>query len=74
MSRLKQLLKYSNITLVLSLLLFIVTIHISYFSAEHYELEVQITAHIATIVIAAVVKLAYVSRCVCLYQLGMEVR
>ncbi|PCK31338.1 hypothetical protein CEX98_12730 [Pseudoalteromonas piscicida] len=74
MNRVYQLLKYSNITIAVSLCAFLLALQVSFFSAESFSLISQVAAHISTIVLAGSVKLAYVVRLVCLYHLGLEVR
>ncbi|GEK10321.1 hypothetical protein EAG18_14235 [Pseudoalteromonas sp. J010] len=69
-----HLLKYSNIVILISFIAFLLSLQISYINAEHFSLNSQITAHISTIIFAAIIKVAYVVRCACLYHLGMEVR
>lgn len=52
--------------------LFVMTISIllSYVFTEHFSLGVQITAHISTIITAAIAKIAYVIRCIGAHGLG----
>lgn len=74
MSRAYQLLRYSNIAIFTSLAAFVLSLQVSFFSVESFSLFSQIAAHISTIVLAALIKLAYVIRLVCLYHLGLEVK
>ncbi|MFC3032872.1 hypothetical protein ACFOEE_10105 [Pseudoalteromonas fenneropenaei] len=74
MSSLPLLLRVANITLGLLMAAFVVTVVFSYPLAELLPLGTQVAAHIATILVAALIKISYVLRCVCQYQLGMEVR
>lgn len=68
------LLRLANISLVVTSLGLVASLLISYPLAEHFSLTSQIAAHISTTVIAALLKIGYVTRCVCQYQLGQEVR
>ncbi|RTZ14410.1 hypothetical protein EJ063_15965 [Vibrio aquaticus] len=70
----KLLLNVSNCVLVLTSVVMIVSILMSYPYAEHFSLPVQVAAHISTIVIAAFLKVSYVTRCLAQYNLGIEVR
>jgi len=69
-----SLLRYANCALVVSTLLMIVTILLSYPYADLLSMQLQIVAHIATIIAATVLKISYVLRCVSLNGLGKEVR
>ncbi|MCF6436674.1 hypothetical protein [Pseudoalteromonas sp. MMG022] len=68
------LLKAANVTLVLLALCFSASVLASYPLASYFALPTQVALHISSIVIAALFKLSYVVRCVCQYQLGMEVK
>jgi len=68
------LLTYANSALVISTLLMILTILLSYPFADLLSMQLQIVAHISTIIAATVVKISYVLRCVSLNGLGKEVR
>ncbi|MFM2589753.1 hypothetical protein [Vibrio sp. TBV020] len=70
----KQLLSYSNIALIVTMLALIVSVLISYPYADSFSLYQQVAAHISTIVIAALLKVSYVARCLAQYNLGVEVR
>ncbi|AQP99631.1 hypothetical protein B0W48_07360 [Pseudoalteromonas aliena] len=70
----KTLLFAANTALVVSLVLIAVSVLISYPYAEHFSIFVQVSAHISTIVIAAILKVSYVLRCVAQQGLGQEVR
>ncbi|MBE0370892.1 hypothetical protein J8L98_18580 [Pseudoalteromonas sp. MMG013] len=70
----QQHLDYSNAALLTFGLCFIASIVVSYPLAEHFTLTTQIASHISNIVLAGLFKISYVLRCVCQYQLGMEVR
>lgn len=69
-----SLLSYANYALVISTLLMIVTILLSYPLADLLSMQLQIVAHISTIIAATVLKISYVLRCVSLNGLGREVR
>lgn len=68
------LLTYANSALVISTLLMIVTVLLSYPFADLLTLQLQIVAHISTIIAATVLKISYVLRCISLNGLGKEVR
>ncbi|WP_261904662.1 hypothetical protein [Vibrio fortis] len=70
----KTLLSVSNAGLIITTLLMLVSIIIAYPLADSFSLAAQIAAHIGTIVIAALLKVSYVGRCLAQYNLGMEVR
>ena len=72
--RFQLLLKASNIALALTLVALVISVLISYPYAEQFSLASQIAAHISTIVIAAFLKVSYVTRCLAQYSLGLEVR
>ena len=70
----KTLLTVSNIGLVVTFLALVVSVLISYPYANSFSLNAQIAAHISTIVIAAFLKVSYVTRCLAQYNLGLEVK
>ncbi|AIU66571.1 hypothetical protein ABF162_05815 [Vibrio coralliilyticus] len=70
----KTLLTVSNIGLVITFLALVVSVLISYPYANAFSLNAQIAAHISTIVIAAFLKVSYVTRCLAQYNLGLEVK
>ncbi|MCW8334060.1 hypothetical protein [Vibrio paucivorans] len=70
----KRLLSVSNGALLLTTLVLVASIIISYPLADHFTLNQQIAAHISTIIIAAFLKISYVTRCLAQYNLGLEVR
>lgn len=70
----RKLLTFSNVALVVTFLALVFSVLISYPYAEQFSLNQQIAAHISTIVIAALLKVSYVTRCLAQYNLGMEVR
>lgn len=69
-----SLLTFANLCLFVFTLLFCITVMLSYPLANFLSMQSQIAAHIATIIVAALIKISYVVRCVCQYQLGLEVR
>ncbi|WP_159654630.1 hypothetical protein [Vibrio atypicus] len=69
-----RLLKFSNVALVVTFCAMVVSVLISYPYADLFSLPTQIFAHISTIVIAAFLKVSYVTRCLAQYNLGLEVR
>ncbi|CAM3697865.1 hypothetical protein [Vibrio aquimaris] len=70
----KTLLAVSNIGLVITFLALVVSVIIAYPYADAFSLEAQVAAHISTIIIAAFLKVSYVTRCLAQYNLGLEVR
>lgn len=70
----ESLLFTANAVLGLSAVCMVVSILISYPYAEYFSIQVQISAHIGTIVVAAILKVSYVLRCVAQHGLGQEVR
>ncbi|MBW3695964.1 hypothetical protein EK599_09670 [Vibrio sp. T187] len=72
--RFKTLLSASNALLAVTALLMVVSVIISYPLADQFSIPVQIAAHISTILIAAILKVSYVVRCLAQYNLGLEVR
>lgn len=64
----------ANTALLVSLVCISASILISYPFAEYFSMAVQISAHISTIVIAAILKVSYVLRCIAQHGLGQEVR
>jgi hypothetical protein len=70
----ESLLFTANAVLGLSVICIVVSILISYSYAEYFSMQVQISAHISTIVVAAILKVSYVLRCVAQHGLGQEVR
>ena len=70
----ESLLFAANVVLGLSFVCLLVSILISYSYAESFSLQVQVLAHISTIVVAAILKVSYVLRCVAQHGLGQEVR
>ncbi|MDN3617684.1 MAG: hypothetical protein ACPG5L_00980 [Vibrio gallaecicus] len=72
--RFQTLLSVSNIALLLTATLMLVSVIMAYPLADKFSLPVQIAAHISTILIAAFLKISYVTRCLAQYNLGLEVR
>ncbi|WP_076925811.1 hypothetical protein [Pseudoalteromonas sp. EB27] len=64
----------ANTALLVSLVCISASILISYPFAEYFSMAMQVSAHIGTIVIAAILKVSYVLRCVAQHGLGQEVR
>ncbi|WP_406608748.1 hypothetical protein [Agarivorans sp. JK6] len=62
-----------NWLMLVSLLVIISSIIISYPLAQAFSIPMQIAAHISTIVFAGVLKVGYVLRCVGFNELGQEV-
>ncbi|KZN56378.1 hypothetical protein N474_11575 [Pseudoalteromonas luteoviolacea CPMOR-2] len=69
-----KLLTLANYFLALSVIGFGLAIIASYPLAHTLTLPAQITAHISSLVFATLLKISYVIRCLCQYNLGMEVR
>lgn len=69
-----KLLNYANAALVLFVITFVFTLTLSYPLADALSIPMQIAAHIGTVVVAALIKISYVVRCVCQHQLGLEVK
>jgi hypothetical protein len=59
-----------NYLIAISLSVMTMSILISYVFTEHFSLGVQITAHISTIITAAIAKIGYVIRCIGAHGLG----
>ncbi|MEZ9701373.1 hypothetical protein AB4455_00420 [Vibrio sp. 10N.261.46.E12] len=72
--RFQTLLSVSNFTLAVTALLMLLSIIVAYPLADHFSLPIQIVAHISTILVAALLKISYVGRCLAQYNLGLEVR
>ncbi|NOH98356.1 hypothetical protein [Vibrio sp. 99-70-13A1] len=72
--RFQTLLSVSNVALLLTAILMLVSIIMAYPLADKFSLPVQIAAHISTILVAAFLKISYVTRCLAQYNLGLEVR
>ncbi|GLT18592.1 hypothetical protein GCM10007938_23710 [Vibrio zhanjiangensis] len=70
----QTLLTISNIGLTITFLALVASIIIAYPYADAFSLKVQVAAHISTIIIAAFLKVSYVTRCLAQYNLGLEVR
>jgi len=73
-STFNKILTFSNGALLITFMALVVSVLISYPYAHEFSLEEQIAAHISTIVIAALLKVSYVTRCLAQYNLGLEVR
>ncbi|WP_102313545.1 hypothetical protein BCV29_18640 [Vibrio cyclitrophicus] len=72
--RFQTLLSVSNFSLAITALLMLLSIIIAYPLSDHFSLSIQIVAHISTILVAALLKISYVGRCLAQYNLGLEVR
>ncbi|UPR58927.1 hypothetical protein ITG10_24525 [Vibrio sp. ED004] len=72
--RFQTLLSVSNFSLAITALLMLLSIIVAYPMADHFSLPIQIVAHISTILVAALLKISYVGRCLAQYNLGLEVR
>ncbi|MGR4999792.1 SMP domain-containing protein [Vibrio celticus] len=71
--RFQTLLSVSNFSLAITTLLMLLSIIVAYPMADHFSLPIQIVAHISTILVAALLKISYVGRCLAQYNLGLEV-
>ena len=67
---LQQCLKIGNSIITLSLFFVMVCILISFGFDEYFSLTAQISAHIGTIIFAAIAKIGYVIRCIGAHGLG----
>ena len=72
--RFQTLLSVSNFSLAITALLMLLSIIVAYPMADHFSLPIQIMAHISTILVAALLKISYIGRCLAQYNLGLEVR
>ncbi|PMH23650.1 hypothetical protein BCU71_10745 [Vibrio lentus] len=72
--RFQTLLSVSNFSLATTALLMLLSIIVAYPMADHFSLPIQVVAHISTILVAALLKISYVGRCLAQYNLGLEVR
>ncbi|MCB5361172.1 hypothetical protein BCU90_02480 [Vibrio lentus] len=72
--RFQTLLSVSNFSLAITALLMLLSIIVAYPMADHFSLPIQVVAHISTILVAALLKISYVGRCLAQYNLGLEVR
>ncbi|WP_342804946.1 hypothetical protein [Alteromonas sp. M12] len=70
----KSLLLGANLVLIISVILFVLSILISYPFAEYFSMLTQTFSHISTIIVAAILKVGYVVRCIAQHGLGQEVR
>ncbi|NRA85086.1 MAG: hypothetical protein HRU22_15355 [Gammaproteobacteria bacterium] len=59
-----RLIKYANLALGLAAVVFLGSILIAYPYSEYFQLPAQITAHILIMVLAGVIKVAFVARMV----------
>ncbi|PML54874.1 hypothetical protein [Vibrio lentus] len=72
--RFQTLLSVSNFSLAITAMLMLLSIIVAYPMADHFSLPIQVVAHISTILVAALLKISYVGRCLAQYNLGLEVR
>ena len=72
--RFQTLLSVSNFSLAITALVMLLSIIVAYPMADHFSLPIQIVAHISTILVAALLKISYIGRCLAQYNLGLEVR
>ncbi|MCZ8503073.1 hypothetical protein O9853_23070 [Vibrio lentus] len=72
--RFQTLLSVSNFSFAITALLMLLSIIVAYPMADHFSLPIQVVAHISTILVAALLKISYVGRCLAQYNLGLEVR
>jgi hypothetical protein len=63
----------ANWTLIASVILLCVTVAISFIFPTYFSMQSQMIAHVGTIVLAGVLKVGYVLRCVALHGLGEKV-
>ncbi|PKI14010.1 hypothetical protein [Colwellia sp. 12G3] len=59
-----------NYLMLLSLVIVSTSIFITFGYDEHFTISAQVSAHIATIVFAGLLKIGYVLRCVALHGFG----
>jgi len=59
-----------NYLMLISLLIVISCIFITFTVDQHFTISAQISAHIATIIFAGLLKIGYVLRCVALHGFG----
>ena len=64
----------ANTLLALFFSLFLATVVVCYPLADWFSFKVQLASHITLIFSAALVKIAYVCRCIAQYELHKEVR
>ena len=72
--RFQTLLSVSNFSLAITALLMLLSIIVASPMADHFSLPIQVVAHISTILVAALLKISSVGRCLAQYNLGLEVR
>jgi uncharacterized membrane protein YqjE len=59
-----------NYMMLVSLVIISLSIAITFVFDDHFEMPLQITGHIATIISAGTLKLGYVVRCIALHAFG----
>ncbi len=72
--KLETLLLAANTLLALSGCLLLATVLVCYPLAEFFSFELQLAGHIALILSATLLKIAYVGRCIAQYELHKAVR
>ena len=60
-----------NSLMVISLIIVVSSLFITYGFDQHFAIGTQITAHIATIIFAAFIKIGYVMRCIALHAFSL---
>lgn len=70
----ETLLLTANTLLALSFSVLLITIVVCYPLADLFSFPLQLAGHISMMVSATLVKIAYVCRCIALYELHKEVR
>lgn len=61
-----------NYLMLLSFFIVITSILITFIIDEHFTISAQVSAHIATIVFAGLLKIGYVLRCIALHGFGQR--
>lgn len=61
-----------NYLMILSFLVILSCISITFVFDQHFTISTQIPAHIATIVFAGLLKIGYVLRCIALHGFGIR--
>lgn len=64
---------FSNTALLLAAIALVISVLVAYPYASHFSMEIQIAAHIGTLLLATVIKLSYVLRLVSLRALGRPI-
>lgn len=61
-----------NYLMLLSFCIVVVSIFIAFALDEHFTILAQVSAHIATIIFAGLLKIGYVLRCIALHGFGQR--